>query len=98
MTRQKLTLEITCSNLVCQKLAVLTGRARKNVLKGQRGYCSTACSVAGQRARLAETHRRLGTRLHSALPSGWTLHDRIPNGFISEAAAVPGGAGSRVFV
>jgi hypothetical protein len=38
------------------------------------------------------------TRLLSALPSGWTLHHRIPNGFISEAAAVPGGAGSRVFV
>jgi hypothetical protein len=52
MTRQKLTLEITCSNPVCQKLAVLTGRARKNVLKGQRGYCGPACSVAGQRARL----------------------------------------------
>jgi hypothetical protein len=37
MTRQKLTLEITCSNPVCQKLAVLTGRARKNVLKGSAG-------------------------------------------------------------
>ncbi len=46
--RPRKTLELPCAT--CGKPLTLTGWARSNAMRGQRAYCSRACSAAGRRA------------------------------------------------